>query len=201
MSALFWVSYAILWALVALLLGAVLITYYHFGQAYLNSREGRAAQGPALNEQLVRPDLPKAAMAFAAEICAYEKPALVLCFSDECVICSEILAGAESNTAAINEVKGVALVSGGNAYVDRWTAALEQSGLAVRSDPKGRIAVQFNIDSTPYCFGVDRSGVVRIKGNVNAVTHITDAWSAVATHHHDVRTIQGERALSYDQDH
>ena len=41
-------SYIALWILVAVLSVAVFALYHHFGQMYLNSREGRETQGPDL---------------------------------------------------------------------------------------------------------------------------------------------------------
>lgn len=48
----FWVTYVALWLLVIVLAAAVFFLYRHLGLMLLNSREGRAAQGPELYERL-----------------------------------------------------------------------------------------------------------------------------------------------------
>lgn len=174
MSTLFWISYATLWVLLGLAILGILALYYYFAQMYLRSREGREdGQGPALSEKLRNPvrfrDVDQ-------EVTALDDGTAkaVLFVSGTCPLCEQIHEEVAAD-AGRTDFDAVVFVDGDGGTVEKWSRVVPSSW-RVAPDRKGRVALRYKINSTPYCFILDSGGVVTAKGNVNSLSHISEAY-------------------------
>jgi hypothetical protein len=178
MGTVFWISYVALWLLVVLAIIGVLGLYYHFAQIYLNSREGRIdGQGPQVSE--VAPPMQYTADGNGRPV--NDGVAKVMVFvSDDCHLCNSIqLELSHSDQQELAQSDGIVFVDGSEDSVAKWRSVIPLTWKVIR-DKKGKVAVRYHIQSTPYAFSLDSDNIVVAKGNVNQVTEIVEKFNATA---------------------
>lgn len=179
MSALFWVSFGLLWSLLVLIGIAVAILYYHFGQMYLNSREGRSAQGPELGQQ-AKPAISTIALS-GDKISVQDGTARVLIFvAESCQLCAELRNDLNQQETLRRAPNGIVFVDDSTEYARTWVCIGTSASWKVVVDPHGKTAVQYGIDATPFCVGVDSAGVVQTKGTANTAEDVGNAYLTAA---------------------
>lgn len=197
MSVVFWVSYVILWILVVTLTAALYSLYYHFGQMYLNSREGRQEQGPAIGEPL--PGIK--AIDYGGrqlQLPDRETGAVLLFVSESCKLCQELRAEFATGTRLDQSI--YVFADGARSFQQAWMSALNAShDSTVVPDTRGGIATALGIDSTPFCVVVDDVGISRSKGNVNKVGDIVVAIGATRRLGLEDVTIVGQHQSERDR--
>ena len=179
MSPVFWVSYAVLWLVVAVLVAAVFALYQHLGQMYLSSAEGRTEQGPRLDEPLRganAEDLTGAALVLPID----RRPALLLFASTTCELCARLRAEVTDFVAAGAGVDVVVLCDGPARMVREWAAALPAS-VRVVADTRGKLAIRYGVGVLPYVTAVDAAGIVRHRGVVNDLDGLRAAAAEATT--------------------
>lgn len=165
MSGIFWTSYALLWALVAVLVVAVFALYHHFGQMYVNSDEGRANQGPE-NGKPYRPVQAETLDGTTIALPLFQRPFLAIFTSPDCQLCAA-MRDALVTVAQQHPGTGVVVFCAGRPQVVRaWAGPLADVAMVV-ADPKDRIAAMYGIDATPFGIAIDANGIVRARGIVN----------------------------------
>ncbi len=165
----FWLSYLILWILVIVLTAAMLFVFRHQSDLYLDSIEGRKAQGPALGQDL---DL-TVLLGRPSQIKNLHERTFMLFGSTECAPCMKALREFAVIHARHPEIQCVAVY-----YVD--AAARNDSDflrqvpsrLVLIDDSKGDIMRRFNISRTPMAVVVSQDGRVMAKGMPNTVKHM-----------------------------
>lgn len=193
MSTLFWVSYALLWLLVAVLAVAVLALYHHFGQMYLNSRESRADPGPERG----RPFTPDKAVDLAGNTVTLplpDRPALVLFASTTCPICAQLRDHVARISAERPDLPVVVFCEGTEAAVADWAGDLRDTTRVV-ADPRRRHAHRHDVAGTPVCVAVARDGTVRATAIVNGyerLAELADAAVSTRTDHQHERVGSGQ---------
>lgn len=158
------VSYVVLWVLVGLLCVAVWAMYHHFGQVYLNSREGRSRQGPEEGKQLpasVEADVAGMPIALPAA----GAPTLLLFAGTQCSLCHEV--GLELPAFVRDHaLKPVIVCTGKREKVQGWADELAGSAVVI-PDPGGRISNRYSVGVIPFGVVADVDGVVVLRGLVN----------------------------------
>jgi methylamine dehydrogenase accessory protein MauD len=171
MSGIWAAAFVVLWLLVIVLCVAVFALYHHFGQMYVNSREGRAAHGPDV-------DLPLRVVQVTdlagekREIPPYGRPAVLLFTSTTCPLCDELRSVIDGFAARNAEVETVVVCSGREAGVRTWSESLR---VPVVADPRSAIAARYGIGMTPFVVATDVNGFVRGRGVVNALEQLDAA--------------------------
>lgn len=166
MSALFWTSYVVLWILVAIFAVALLALYHHFGEMYLNSREGRDRQGPDVgtvlgSAQLVGVDGGTIALPPA-------RPALLLFMSTDCKLCGRLRDVIAEFAERHDELETLVVCAGQASQVREWAARIE-GRLPVGIDPQHRLAARYKIGMTPFVVGARGDGTVVLRGLFNDI--------------------------------
>jgi hypothetical protein len=170
-SPLFWVSYVLLWVLVVVLAVSVLALYHHFGQMYLNSREGRGEQGPAIGHSFP-PDEATDLDGEAVMLPAAGRPMLVLYASTTCPICGELREDVVRLGGQRSDVSVVVFCEGTKPAVAAWAQALTGTARVV-VDARGRYATRHNIAGTPFCVAIGGDGRVRARAIVNGFERLS----------------------------
>lgn len=170
-SALLTASYAILWVLVIALTLSVLALYRHFGLMYINSREGRASQGPEVGAPLRAlkvTDVTTSTIDFSG------RRALLLFTSVSCPLCAELKAAlpAISRSLEARNFAGLIFCEGRSEEIQGWSKDVP-AFFTVVADPSFEVATKLRIGSTPFAVTVGEDGVVQSKGIVNDETGIT----------------------------
>lgn len=160
----FWlVSYVLLWVVVVVLAVGLFSLYHHFGTMYLKSREGRAAQGPAVGKFLgVTEDRGLAGEPVRWPVAG--RPTVLLFFGTDCSICASLKALVLPRLVASSpDVRFVVLCGGGRDAVAKWAEGVPE-GVPVVPDPRFRIAQRHQIALTPFAVAVGGDGVVTWRG-------------------------------------
>lgn len=171
MSALFWATYVVLWLLVAIIAVGVLALYHHFGQMYLNSRDGRAEQGPKIGEAFAHDettDLDGRPLALPAA----GQPSLVLFASTTCPICDQLRDHVRRIGHERPDVRVVVFCQGDEEAVAEWAGDLTALARVV-VDPRGRHALRHNVAGTPFCVAIGKDGTVRGRAIVNGYERLS----------------------------
>ena len=158
------ISYIALWVLVGVLTVAVWAMYHHFGQVYLSSREGRAAQGPPVGElleSLVEQDVDGDPVVVPAS----NEATLLVFASTGCPLCDEVRDALPAFSESRN-VRAVVICRGKRNDVKRWAVGLGPAATVI-SDPGSAITVRHRVGVLPYGVAVDAAGRVVVKGLVN----------------------------------
>jgi hypothetical protein len=177
-SAVFWVSYAVLWVLVVVLVVAVFALYQHFGQMYLSSADGRGEQGPRLDEPLraaEAEDLTGAPLLLPPD----RRPVLVLFTSTSCELCAKLRAAVAEYVTAPDALDVVVLCDGTARMVREWAAALPRP-VRVVADVRGRQAIRYGVGVLPFLAATDAEGIVRYRGVVNDLDGLRAAAAEAA---------------------
>lgn len=176
MSPTFMVSYALLWVLVVALAIALLGLYYHFAQLYVNSREGREAQGPELGKPIAR-IAGRLVAGGTFDLPVRGNPSLIVVTSTECGICND-LKPELAVFAARAQIETIVVCAGPREQVEGWTKELRPF-MPVLVDADRAITSRLKVNTLPYCVGTDSEGNVKAKGLVNGVRGLE--WAADAT--------------------
>lgn len=160
------VSHVALWVLVIAEAIALLALYRHFGEMYLNSREGRSVQGPDVDsvpKHLMVTDVAGRTISLPAG----ERPRLLLFASTDCKLCDRIRDELPAVTEAVDGGEIVVVCAGHAASVRTWAAKIADDVAAVVPDPGYRVATAYGVGLTPFLVGVGPDGAVRTKGIAN----------------------------------
>lgn len=161
----FLVSYVLLWLLTAGLVIAVFALYHHFGQMYLNSREGRESQGPAEGAAF-QPLATEDISGTARVLPLLEQAALVIFVSVTCPLCAALRAALLRLADSHPHLPTLVICEGHPRLVRAWAGELADV-VPVVADPRGRISARYRIDALPFCVAVGDDGAVRARGLVN----------------------------------
>jgi thioredoxin-related protein len=161
----FLITYVLLWVLVAALSVGVFALYHHFGQMYLNSREGRAGQGPEVNTvvpALSGTDLHGEEVAIPPP----NQPSLLVFVTTNCRLCSDLLEDVRNFAEQRDDLQTVVIYGDPPSRVAARVNGLG-SVATVISDPKRSISARYRIQAAPFLVAVDSEGVVQTKGIIN----------------------------------
>lgn len=173
MNGFFLASYVALWLLVVALAVAVLALYNHFGRMYLSSREGRAAQGPAVGATVSR--FTAAALDGGDVAVPGGRPLLLLLASTDCPECARLTSPLQDLALRHEDELDVVILCGGpSRRVAEWARGLGRP-LRVIPDRNFRRAAALGVGITPFLVGLDGDGVVRTKGLVNGADGVARA--------------------------
>lgn len=181
MNELFWVTYVLLWLLVAALAVAVLALYHHFGQMYLNSREGRADQGPAVGQRIAT-DSAVDLLGVEVTLPVPDRPSLVLFASTTCPICAQLRDHVARIGGERADLRVVVFCEGTSQRVAEWAGDLSAVARVV-PDPRRRHALRHNIAGTPVCVAVARDGTAQATAIVNGYERLAELADAAAGTH------------------
>jgi thiol-disulfide isomerase/thioredoxin len=159
------VSYIVLWVLMLALAVSVFALYHHFGQLYLNSREGRDQQGPA-NDKPLRRTTMRDVFGRSLGLPGVGLPNLIVFMSTSCPLCNELRPDLERFASVHDEVDTIIVCGGERDSVEEWAGTLNNLARVI-PDPGQRIAARYRIGVLPFYVGVDEEGIVQAKGIVN----------------------------------
>lgn len=166
---LFEVSYVALWLLVVVLAVGLYALYYHFGEMYLTSPEGRANQGPEIGEPL------RAARGTPLEGPTLELPlasqrTVLLFTAQDCAVCRELFNElADANDDEILQ-DIVVVASGSTSEAEKWASIVPRGRVIV--DPRAGLRSRYGIGLTPFGVAADASGLVRTRGVVSNASNL-----------------------------
>jgi hypothetical protein len=157
MSQAFWISYGLLWVVVIGQLAVLVALFQHVGNTFMQSRQGRAAQGPQLrapspNALLV--DLEDRQVETPART-----PQAVFFASTNCVPCARLR---DYLSRLRPTVEVIVICQGPEDLVRQWGASLPPQCHLV-ADPDGKLTISFGVGLTPFGFSIV-DGVVQWKG-------------------------------------
>lgn len=184
----FWLSYTMLWALVLLLLASVFFLYRHHGRMLLDSRAGRADQGPDTEKPL------PGVRARDRDGRAFELgqpsplPRLLFFAQTSCKACEALLpALATFADQHVQALETVLICAGRPRDIDALAADLP-AAVHVVPDLRSELLANLRVSSTPLALVLDREGTVRGKvmpGSAEAFTWLVESLESsppVATH-------------------
>jgi hypothetical protein len=190
MSAPLFTSYVVLWCLVIILAIAVFALYQHFGQMYLVSREGRASQGPAVDQPLG--STPAEALNALPFVVPAPEIITAIVFADtKCRLCERLKPDIERFALRHESIETVIICGGTRRDVEAWADGL-CSDITVIPDPNQRLAARYRIGLTPFVVAVDDGGVVRMKGLVHDEEGLEEALDAVVLAGHEAALEESE---------
>lgn len=163
-SPIFLLTYAILWVLVLMQFAALLLLYRQQGRALLNSREGRANQGPELDTPLPTVqmrDLAGNPIHFGQ---LSTLPRLLSFAQTTCPSCAKALPELAASATARAELLETVLICAGTAQDVTAFAAGLPATVRVVADTRGVGQMRWRISTIPFSIVVDREGIVRSKG-------------------------------------
>jgi len=158
-------TYFVLWILVILQGLALAALYNHFGQSYLSSRQGRAAQGPAIGESM-KPITQDSISGQLVHMGEPWVPALLVFVSTTCPAC-DALRDHLVRFADTGLARCVVFCAGPASDVEAWSHPLLESTIEIARDDDESVSSKLDIHVKPFMVGVDQSGLVRAKGIVN----------------------------------
>jgi hypothetical protein len=162
---LFWTTYAALWTIVVVLFAAVFFLYRHIGQGLLESREGRASQGPKVGARLpsVRLQTLDRTPIHLGE--SRSRPRLLFFASSTCEPCRRALEPLASFAQQHRATLDTVFVCGGRTEqeVTQLAASLPTS-VCVVADTRWILGSRLRISSTPFALVTDTESIVRGKG-------------------------------------
>ncbi len=162
------VSLILLWIVVLVQGIGLFALYHHFGQMYLNSREGRATQGPEVGSSLKAKNLPVDVAGNAGRLPIPNRPTLILFTSTTCKVCEKLREVLLTWVPGRSDVEVLLLCGGGRRAVAEWARNLVED-VRVVPDPSYGVAAHFGVGLTPFALAIDASGIVRSKMIVNDV--------------------------------
>jgi hypothetical protein len=162
---LFTLTYLALWSLVIVLALAVLALYQHFGEMYLNSRDGRHAQGPDVGASLRSRSVASLDGSRVA-LPTLGMPSLLLFMSTHCKVCGRLRGAVSAFSLSNPEITVVIICAGRRAQVQDWARPLDQA-VRVVPDDRFQLAASYRVGVTPFLVTVDAQGKVVGRGIVN----------------------------------
>lgn len=160
-------SYVALWVLVIVEAVAIFALYRHFGEMYLNSREGRESQGPELDSAL-KPAKVQNIAGSTLHLPVAGKPAIMVFASTDCTLCDELRPDLSTFAETHPEIRTFLICAGHREGVASWADGLSEA-IKIVPDPSYRIAARYGIGVTPFLVGADETATVRTKGIVNSL--------------------------------
>jgi hypothetical protein len=161
----FLISYFTLWAIVAVQFVALFALYHHFGEMYLNSREGREDQGPAVATSL-KPAQLRDIQDRTIALSFQNSPSLIVFASTTCNICDRLRAVLTKFQQNHTDILTTVICEGETLAVQRWAVGLSDA-VRVVADPGHQTAARYGVGLIPFAVAVDSEGVVRAKSIVN----------------------------------
>jgi thiol-disulfide isomerase/thioredoxin len=177
----FWLaSYLALWALVLILAAGFVALFHHFGQMYMNTREGRASHGPEV-DAVLRSMATTTVGGEALTIPVEATPTVIVVSDTTCPLCRQLQPALSEIAGELDgEAEIVVLCSGRNEQdVAAWGEDLSAMVRLV-SDRRGKLAASLGIGITPFVVAVDQSGIVRGRGLVNDLIGLREAAADAA---------------------
>jgi methylamine dehydrogenase accessory protein MauD len=168
MSTVFLASYIVLWVLVVVIFVGLFALYNHFGEMYLNSREGRADQGPGVDQAApgaTATDL----RGIKVTVPEPSFPTLVVFTTTSCPLCADLVPTVQEFATRKEWLKTIVVCGDDRNAVAAWADGLSNVATVI-PDPGRAIAAKYRVDATPFLVAVDQSGVVRTKGIINGET-------------------------------
>lgn len=165
MSSMFLVTYIALWVIVSVLSVGVFALYHHFGEMYLNSRDGRANQGPELQKPLRRVHV-AATSGVKVDLPASGIPSLVLFADTNCRLCENLIPDLGRLGRERPDVSFSIVCGGSEGSVRKWAHEIPVD-VSVVADPGQVLTTRYRIGVTPFAVAVGASGLVKGKGIVN----------------------------------
>jgi hypothetical protein len=163
----FFASYVALWVLVIVEGLAIFALYQHFGEMYLNTREGRASQGPDVDSEL-EPVKAQDLSGSTVRLAERGRPTLLVFASTDCELCGELRPDLKRFAEERAEFRTLLVCAGDLDGVSRWADGLSEV-VEVVPDPGYRIATRYGVGVTPFMVGTDSGGIVRAKAIVNGL--------------------------------
>ncbi len=179
MKEVFIASYIALWILVLVLTVGVVALYHHFGEMYLTSRDGRAAQGPEVGNMLKR-SVRETVAGKRLELPVVGLPSLILFADTTCRLCGNLRPDFRRFVDEQHEVDLVVVCGGPEDAVREWSTGLAEV-VPVIPDAAHRLSVRYRVGMTPYLVAVDGEGVVRAKGLINDGTALAEYAEAIGS--------------------
>lgn len=162
----FWlIRYIALWVVVVAQSVALLSLFHHFGQMYLNSREGRADHGPERDSQLAR-RIAQTLLGSEVAVPVAGRPGVVVFTHTDCELCRELRPALRDLALRHAEVNVSVICAGPENQVRQWAGDLIEVADVI-PDRRGRISTAYRIGVTPFLVAVDAHGTVKGKGIVN----------------------------------
>jgi AhpC/TSA family len=159
------VSYIALWVLVLVLAVGLFALYHHFGELYLNSRDGRASQGPELQKPLRRANV-RATSGTYVDLPSTGVPTVLLFADTDCRLCEELIPDVRRLAGDRTDVALSVVCGGAEPRVQEWARDLSTE-VPVVPDPGQVLTARYGIALTPFAVAVDANGTVKNKGIVN----------------------------------
>lgn len=145
---------------------ALLALYHHFGEMYLNSREGRERQGPEVGKMLKR--WTGLDIAGREWVLPARAPSLMLFVSVDCKLCGRLRNGIAAFATQHPDLAVTVLCDGQVSQVKSWAESL-RGEVPVIADPLHRKATAYGVAMTPFVVGCDSDGVVVLRGLFNEI--------------------------------
>jgi len=160
------VSYVALWILVGFFAIALFGLYHHFGEMYLNSRQGREQQGPAVGTTL-KPSVAEDVNGIVRAVPPLA-PSLMVFASTDCKLCGRLRTGIRDFAHRHPQLDVVVLCEGQASQVATWAEPLG-SDIPVITDTHHRRASDYGIAMTPFVVGCGATGSVVLRGLINEI--------------------------------
>lgn len=173
MSELLLISHVVLWMAVLIETIALLALYHHFGEMYLNSREGRASQGPELGSRPKSVEVQDVS-GVNVQLPASEVRSLIVFATTDCELCGKLREDLRHFAVNRPDVRPLVVCAGDEDEVSRWAGGLDEF-VTVVPDRGHKIAARYGVGITPFCVGVDEGGTVLTKGIVNDLQGLESA--------------------------
>jgi thiol-disulfide isomerase/thioredoxin len=158
-------TYIALWVLVGVLSVAVFALYHHFGEMYLNSREGRERQGPDRFAPVYRLSV-RDVLGKDVEIPTEGKASYLVFASTDCDFCAKLRPELIQLAREHEDLALCVICAGHPEAVQRWADGLHRIAHVI-PDPDQRIAARYQVTIAPFVVGVNSDGIVQTKGLVN----------------------------------
>jgi hypothetical protein len=164
-STVFLVSYIALWALVTVLSIGLFALYHHFGEMYLNSRDGRQNQGPETNRPLRLAQL-MTISGNRIELPQAGSPCLVFFSDTACRLCENLVPDLTRLSRERTDLALTVICGGSEDNVREWARSIG-GYVPVVADPVQVLTARYGVGMTPFAIAVDAKGLVKGKGLVN----------------------------------
>lgn len=164
MSPLFLVSYLAVWVLLVTMLFSIFLLYRYLGQGLLNSRQGRARQGPRRGDlipPLTAHDLRGEAKALGGPSAL---PRLLFFVSASCGPCRSARRALREFALEHRANLHITVICGGLEGEVRQFAAPLPHVISVIADQNWSIGHRLRIDATPFAVLLNEAGVTLAKG-------------------------------------
>lgn len=177
----FWLAtYVALWSLVLVLAAGFVALYHHFGQMYMNTREGRANHGPEVGSPL---QTIRATTLTGEPITLPElgTSTLIVVSDTMCPLCQKLQPALNDVAVEFEGETSVIVLCSGRRESDvaAWGENLNVMVHLV-ADHHGQLESSLGVGMTPFVVAVDATGIVRGRGIVNDLVGLREAAADAA---------------------